>query len=163
MCLPAHTYVVCFRRIPGTRPSVWGKCYVSAVFLTCPCSRVAQKGSLASPGFMCSVFLGYINSRFVLSSVRRQVIVMWLASLTDAATTAGHSVRQAADVVKLFQGASESDLDVGIAALVPNTRQIAHMVHIIYSTLIFPTLEDHQRLAQQTAGLVVPSELVWCP
>ena len=111
-----------------------------------------QKGSLASPGFISSVFMAFVNCRFVLAAVRRQVLTMWLAALTDAAVKAGHSLRSSADVIDLFDGASDSDKDVGIACLVPNTRQLAHIVHVVYSKMVLPTLGDHERLSQHTSG-----------
>ena len=85
---------------------------------------------------------------------------MWLASLVDAATRAGHRLR--ADdrhgpetqqrVVDLFTAASRDDKDAGLAALVPNTRQLSHMVYVMFTVLVKPTIADHTRLAQQMSG-----------
>jgi hypothetical protein len=127
------------------------------VSLLCP----LQKGGLATPGFFASVHLAWLNCRFVLSATRRHVIIMWLASLTDAARTAGHSLRASdrgdpavEQVVDLFTAASEEDREAGLAALVPNTRQLSHMITVMYTVLVKPTLADHTRLAQQTSGYV---------
>jgi hypothetical protein len=86
---------------------------------------------------------------------------MWLASLTDAARAAGHSLRASdrgdpavEQVVDLFTAASEEDREAGLAALVPNTRQLSHMITVMYTVLVKPTLADHTRLAQQTSGYV---------
>jgi hypothetical protein len=114
-----------------------------------PRSFAVQKGLVCTVGFVTSVFMSWVNNRYVFASVRRDILIWWSGALVDR-------FRESREPVYI-QSTEQ------LAALTPNKQQVTDMVLLVYHGVVKPSIQSHDAVMAQVEGCVSTQCIRWSP
>ncbi len=95
---------------------------------------------MCTAGFASAVFTSWVNARFLVAPVRRDILIWWLGGLTDSSTSSGEEVC-----------VDSSEL---LASLTPNKQQLMDMILTVYHGVVKPSTASHDAVMAQVEGCV---------
>lgn len=96
-----------------------------------------------TPGFLADIIISWVNHRFVVAPVQRQLVLSWSARMVDAAvnsSAAGSSFGTVFDVVD------------HLVRLVPHEVTIAALIRTVVKTFVLPTFSARDKLVADVDG-----------
>lgn len=103
--------------------------------------QLGKKGLVCTVGFVTSVFMSWVNNRYVFASVRRDILIWWSGALVDR-------FRESREPVYI-QSTEQ------LAALTPNKQQVTDMVLLVYHGVVKPSIQSHDAVMAQVEGSVI--------
>jgi hypothetical protein len=102
---------------------------------------------------MARVMTSWVNSRFVVAAVRRELLVTWMTSLLESAPRA-----------KLHSPDTLVDTNIGVVLerLMPGEMSIAEFIRTVWHALLAADLSSLQDLLAQFDGCVTADTAVVC-
>lgn len=113
----------------------------SFVYL-CLCPQSNKNGPKISPGFLAKILMSYINSRFVIASTRRELLISWSSTILDKLATYGGC----GDLNSVDQ------VMAALERLVPHEASIASMIRTIWNQVQLPKMEERDKIMAQVEG-----------
>jgi hypothetical protein len=102
----------------------------------------AQKGCLYTPGFLAFIFSSWVNDRFVVAGVVRNILISWGSCIIDSVATSPSSPVDDSSMVFTNQ----------LSTLVPREATVAGILRGIYNAVVRPCMRQADITMAQLDG-----------
>lgn len=116
--------------------------------VNCVCAWLCDQGGLGfTPGFMTNTLLSWINNKFCIAAVLRELLVSWTSCAIDRlASLDGGGI----DPLEADESVSEM-----LARLLPHEATLAGLIRTIWKVYIQPALAAKDAVTAQLDGCVL--------